>query len=45
MRWGRGLSFYYFHRFSCNQVAVNLDPTVILVGDGNIVEKPLWHRQ
>ena len=20
---------YYFHRFSCNQVAANLDPTVV----------------
>ena len=30
MCWGRGWSFYYFYRFSCKQVAVNLDPIVIL---------------
>ena len=30
---------YYFHRFSCNQVAVNLDAAVVLVLNGNIVEK------
>ena len=28
---------YYFHRFSDNQVAINLDPTVVLVRNGNIV--------
>ena len=31
------MSFYYFHRFSWNEVAVNLDPTVVLVWIGNIV--------
>ena len=31
---------YYFHRFSCNQVAVNLDATAVLVRNGNIIEKP-----
>ena len=31
---------YYFHRFSCNQVAVNLDPTAVLVRNGEILEKP-----
>ena len=39
------ISIYDFHRFSCNQVAVNLDPTAVLVWNGNIVEKPLKHRQ
>ena len=24
------ISFYYLNRFSCNQVAANLDPTVVL---------------
>ena len=30
---------YCFHRFSCHQVAVNLDPTVALVWNRNIAEK------
>ena len=30
---------YCFHRFYCNQVTVNLDPTVALVWNGNIAEK------
>ena len=35
------ISFCYFHGFSSNEVAVNLDPTVALVWNKNIVEKPL----
>ena len=30
---------YCFHRFSCHQIAVNLDPTAVLVWNGNIAEK------
>ena len=37
--WQYFLISYYFHRFSCNRVAVNLDPTVLLVWNGSIAEK------
>ena len=33
------ISIYYFYRFSCNQVTVDLDPTVVLVCNGDIIEK------
>ena len=33
------ISIYYFHRFSYSQVTVDLDPTVVLVCNGDIVEK------
>ena len=37
--WQYFLISYYFHRFSCNRVAVNLDPTVLLLWNGSIAEK------
>ena len=42
LMWYFFILFYHFHRFPCNQVAVNFDPTVVLVRFGNIVEKLLY---